>query len=338
MARGNVARVSKSLAIVLAVTILRTGLFDSPILSASERYKLHDELFSVSFVNEKEGWACGDWGVIWHTGDGGRTWESQESDTDSTLSAIFFLDAQHGWAVGNNGTIVHTADGGRNWTRQQSPVHLFHRDVFFVTPSKGWIASEKTHILYTEDSGETWQIQFNDDVYNLTSISFSDENHGWTAGEYGFTYHTEDGGENWEHQAGYFRVNDETGDIDTGVTLFDVIGLDALTGLAVGADGVVTKTGDGGKTWNRLDGDFPKIPFFGAAYDGKDAIVIGGKGAYLYSPDKGQTWKELVLRPSMSYRWLYGFDAIGTGRFVGVGEEGAIYVGALPDPFTRIGY
>ena len=47
--------------------------------------------------------------------------------------------------------------------------------------------------------------------YNLVAISFSDEKHGWTVGEYGFTYHTDDGGSNWVHQAGYFRISDETG-------------------------------------------------------------------------------------------------------------------------------
>jgi len=338
VARGNAGQACKRAALSLLVTILVSGLLGPEILSAAEKYKQRDDLFSVSFANEQEGWACGDWGVIWHTADGGRTWEFQESGTKATLSSVFFFDSRHGWAVGKEGTIVYTEDGGDAWTRQESPVALFHRDVFFVTPSKGWVASEKTHILYTGDGGKTWEVQFNDDVYNLTSISFSDENHGWTVGEYGFTYHTGDGGSHWEHQAGYFRVSDETGDIDTGVTLFDVVALDAMTGLAVGADGVVTRTGDGGETWRREKGDFPPVPFFGAAYDGLDTIVIGGKQAYFESPDKGRTWRELVLHPPMRYRWLYGFDAISTGRFAGVGEEGAIYVGEVPEPLTRIDY
>ncbi len=320
------------------VMILCVWFFRVPSLPAEERYQVHDELFSVSFSSEREGWACGDWGVIWHTGDGGRTWESQQSNTDVTLSSIFFFDSQHGWAVGKNGTIVHTADGGRYWKKQQSPVVLFHRDVFFVTEAKGWVASEKTHILYTEDGGETWQVQFEDDVYNLISISFGDEEHGWTVGEYGFTYYTEDGGRHWEHQAGYFRVNDETGDIETGVTLFEVLALDAMTGLAVGADGVVMRTGDGGDRWKREEGDFPPASFFGAAYDGADTIVIGGKGAYLMSTDKGRTWNEAVLGPPMTYRWLYGFDAISKGRFAGVGEEGAVYVGGPSGSFKRVNY
>ena len=334
----NLGGPSKRLALLVLLTILLLGLIDPTIMSASETYDRHDDLFAVSFPNEKEGWACGAWGVIWHTRDGGRTWKAQKSETDSTLSSIFFIDPQTGWAVGNEGTILHTSDGGQNWARQESPVTFFHRDVFFVTPSTGWIASEKTHILTTKDGGKTWQVQFSDEAYNLVAIAFSDEKHGWTVGEYGFTYHTDDGGNNWVHQAGYFRVSDETGDIETGVFLFDVVALDAKTGVAVGADGVVTRTEDGGKTWNRLDAGIPKALFFGAAYDGMDTIVIGGKGAYLYSTDRGQSWEEILLSPPMAYRWLYGFDEIGAGRFAAVGEEGAIYLSTSPGSLQRINY
>lgn len=338
MPREHLGGASKSLVLIVMLTIPLIGFFGLLTLSASETYKRHDDLFAVSFPNEKEGWVCGDWGVIWHTQDGGQTWKAQKSGTDSTLSSIFFVNPETGWAVGNKGTILHTSNGGKTWARQKSPVTFFHRDVFFVTSTKGWIASEKTHILYTEDGGKTWRVQFNDEDYNLVAIAFSDEKHGWTVGEYGFTYHTEDGGANWVHQAGYFRVSDETGDIEAGGFLFDVVAFDANIALAVGADGVVTRTEDGGETWNQLDGGIPQALFFGAAYDGSDTIVIGGKGTYLYSTDRGQDWNEVFLNPSMAYRWLYGFDEIGAKRFVAVGEEGAIYLSTSPGQWQRVNY
>src|SRR6188508_1575182 len=37
------------------------------------------ELTAVTFVNADRGWAVGDRGVVWHTGDGGRTWKLQNS-------------------------------------------------------------------------------------------------------------------------------------------------------------------------------------------------------------------------------------------------------------------
>src|SRR5437773_11836511 len=35
------------------------------------------ELTAVTFINADRGWAVGDRGIIWHTGDGGRTWKLQ---------------------------------------------------------------------------------------------------------------------------------------------------------------------------------------------------------------------------------------------------------------------
>ena len=32
---------------------------------------------AVQFVDASEGWACGDDGVVWHSMDGGKSWERQ---------------------------------------------------------------------------------------------------------------------------------------------------------------------------------------------------------------------------------------------------------------------
>ena len=324
--------------LVLVVLLLTIGLCITRASAESKTFILNDDLFSASFVNANDGWVCGDWGSILHTQDGGDNWKEQTSGTEATLSSIFFLDSLTGWAVGNVGTILHTTDGGRNWVIQKSPVTFFHRDVFFVSPSTGWIVSEMTHILYTEDGGTTWHVQFQDEIYNLTAISFSDRQHGWVVGEYGFTYRTKNGGKSWEQQGGYFRVNDETGDIETGVTLFDVTALDNDTGFAVGSDGVVIRTKDAGHTWTRVASDVPAVLFFGVASDGKESIVVGGKGLYLFSTDLGETWKRIRMSPSMEYRWLYGFDSLGSDRYIAVGEEGAIYLGKIPQTWMRVNY
>jgi hypothetical protein len=90
--------------------------------SALAREGIKDDLFDVSFPTAGEGWACGRWGAVIHTTDGGRTWARQDSNTDYTLSSISFVDAKNGWAVGDRGTILHTRDGGATW-QQQPPPH-----------------------------------------------------------------------------------------------------------------------------------------------------------------------------------------------------------------------
>ncbi|MBW2369098.1 MAG: hypothetical protein JRH15_14570 [Deltaproteobacteria bacterium] len=324
-------------------TILFTLLMVTMILPgiglAQETWKLHDDLFSVTFPTQNEGWACGRWGTIRHTTDGGKTWQAQNSGTDLTLSAIFFVDSQNGWAVGNVGTILHTTDGGKTWGKQESPEVFYHMDVFFLTPQKGWIVSEYTQILHTQDGGATWQVQFTDEVFKLKAISFCDDLNGWTVGEYGFIYHTSDGGNTWVKQGGHFGYNEESGEIEAETFLFDVVALDAKSAVAVGADGMVIQTADTGKTWQRVPvGGRKESRFFTIAFDGNDTLVIGGVGANLYSDDRGGSWHKIHFDPSMDYGWLYNFVHKAESKFVAVGEAGAIYLSSSPGKWDRIYY
>lgn len=66
-----------------------------PISGNAEKKKgLYQDLFSVSFPSKNEGWACGRWGTILHSSDGGETWAPQQSGTDYTLSSTSFVDSK----------------------------------------------------------------------------------------------------------------------------------------------------------------------------------------------------------------------------------------------------
>ncbi len=302
--------------------------------------KIYDDLFSAVFPNEKEGWASGRWGCILHTADGGKTWVRQNTGTDLTLSSVFFVDSKHGWAVGEEGIIIHTVDGGKTWEKQKSPVRFFHMKVHFENPLKGWIASEQTHILYTGDGGKTWSIQFKDQDFILKSISFCDPLHGWAVGEYGFIYHTRDGGKTWEKQAGEYGLSASTGEIEGGTFLFDVVAIDPQTAWAVGIDGYVIKTGNGGKTWTEVKTGAPKTQLFSVDSDRGKTILIGGFGAFLYSGDKGRTWKAPEFKPPATYDWIYGIASRGHSGFVAVGGGGIIYHndGKNPSIWNKVTY
>src|SRR5262245_40378875 len=77
-------------------------------------------LRSIQFVDENEGWAAGDDGVVWHTINGGKTWERQSTGTRASLRSVHFLNPYSGWAVGrmempgggSTGIVLSTSDGG----------------------------------------------------------------------------------------------------------------------------------------------------------------------------------------------------------------------------------
>ncbi len=286
---------------------------------------VRQDLLSVAFPSEKEGWASGRWGTIVHTSDGGMSWEKQASGTDYTLASVSFVDSKMGWIVGDNGTILHTRDGGKTWVKQQSPVQFYLMGVHFATTERGWAVGERTTILYTADGGKSWKVQFKDEDYILKSISFCDDRNGWAVGEYGLIYHTEDGGQTWKKQAGGFGISEETGELEAGNILFKVTAVNPKTAWAVGIDGFITRTVDGGATWQAMGKDVPKVHLFGLAYTG-DKVVIGGTGRLLVGSPSGNTYKVADVTPKITYGYIYGITPRGKAGFVAVGKGGWIYL------------
>jgi len=292
----------------------------------------------VSFATEDEGWACGRWGTILHTSDGGRTWARQRSGTDFTLASVQFVDDKTGWAVGNEGTILHTSDSGQAWTPQKSPVDSLHMGVRFINPLEGWIVSENETILHTKEGGKNWTVQYQGLDYRLKAVSFADPLHGWAVGEYGFTYGTRDGGKKWALLGGYLRVNEETFDLEGGDFLFDVLAVNSDTAWATGIDGQVSRTTDGGKTWEDMDTGAPETQLFCIASDGSETLVIGGKGVVLCSQDGGSTWAAPRFEPHVDHTWIYDVAHRGDSLFVAVGEDGVIYRNDEQNVWTRVNY
>jgi photosystem II stability/assembly factor-like uncharacterized protein len=72
-------------------------------------------------------------GLILHTSDGGKTWETQKTGTTQTLESISFLDANHGWAIGWASCSLRCASGGKKAT---SPPTV---DPVLLT-SKSWMS------------------------------------------------------------------------------------------------------------------------------------------------------------------------------------------------------
>ncbi len=320
--------------ILLLMFFIAFSLSCSPVSQQKKQQGMVEDLLSVTFPTEKEGWACGRWGIILHTADGGKRWMLQSSNTENTLVSIHFVDPQNGWAVGEEGTILHTADGGKTWEKQSSPVPYYLMKVYFATASEGWIVGERTHILSTRDGGKTWTVQFKDEDFILKSVSFCDELHGWAVGEYGYIYHTTDGGGNWKKQAGNFDISDETGAVEGGNFLFDVTAVDSQTAWAVGIDGYLVGTVDGGKTWKEIKTDVPKTQLFCTTSNRGGTILIGGNGAFLISTDSGKTWKNPKFEPPIVYGWVYGLARRGPSEFVAVGWEGSIYLSDGKNPLS----
>jgi len=122
-------------------------------------------LTSVSFADDREGWAVGHWGVILHTSDGGENWTLQRDDLkeDRPLFAVWFGNKEVGFAAGLWSTLLGTKDGGASWQTIQ-----------VAAPASGGKADRNFYQIFQSGKGTIL-----------------------IAAEAGIVYRSTDGGSNW---------------------------------------------------------------------------------------------------------------------------------------------
>ena len=126
-----------------------------------------------------------------------------------------------------------------------------------------------------------------------------DANNAWVAGGRGLILHVTNNGQDFAM-------------LETGVqkAIYEIDFATAQDGIAVGQDGVVLKTSDGGKAWNKIPIELPlqdwqvAQPHYFAVSRGADAQhiwAVGPVGAIIRSQDGGQTWENLSLWCDLSF-------------------------------------
>ncbi|HTI51599.1 MAG TPA: YCF48-related protein [Planctomycetaceae bacterium] len=72
--------------------------------------------FQAVCCRGKNVWIAGKPGsVVWHSADGGESWQKQTTGESVPIAAIHFASDRCGFAVGALGMILRTDDGGRTW-------------------------------------------------------------------------------------------------------------------------------------------------------------------------------------------------------------------------------
>jgi photosystem II stability/assembly factor-like uncharacterized protein len=121
-------------------------------------------LTAVFFLDEKTGWAVGQWGVVLRTDDAGENWMLQRYDTsvDQPLFSVWFRDRERGYAVGLWALLITTVDGGRTWTQVTLPPPPGRKKadrnllkIFANRMGTLFVAAEQGMILKSYD-GENW--------------------------------------------------------------------------------------------------------------------------------------------------------------------------------------
>ncbi len=175
-----------------------------------------DRYDDIYFVSPDTGWAVGTLssiGKIYHTTDGGATWQVQKT-LNSYIRSIEFADKNIGYAgaLGQSGTNVFfkTTDGGVNWTNISSAITGTNRGICgiccvntSITYAVG-VWSSPAYLIKSVDGGTTWTyMDMSAYATNLIDVQFTDANNGYVTGESNVTAEgavilkTTDGGSTW---------------------------------------------------------------------------------------------------------------------------------------------
>lgn len=126
----------------------------------------------VTYVNiffsedQKNGWICGEKGVVLVTRDGGVSWKdispykSVKDETQVAFNKIIFnSDNRRGCVIGNNGVFYTTTDGGESWIKSINlRTRLNLRDVHFSSNNNTLrVLNTYGEVFESIDYGRTWK-------------------------------------------------------------------------------------------------------------------------------------------------------------------------------------
>ena len=310
-------------------TILHTT--DGGVHWVTQHSNNTESIWNIFFIDENEGWAVG-WSNIYHTTNAGTTWEKQiKPSWPGDLTDVYFVNPDTGWIVGTYKIIFKTTDGGEHWNRIMSSINQDNGfySVAFTDELHGCAVGGSNvngnigYIMVTDDGGLTWTETTPENNSRYNKVIFLDADTGWVCGSNGELLKTTDGGYTWihhnfgyygfegvhffDHQRGaalsYFSViiTDDGGETWSEPTYFNEFhNLRAFASgadnhlVAVGFDGLIAKSVDGGYTWEKISRgttqDIKQIGFFNESEGLAITNYSVATGGLMHTLDRGESW------------------------------------------------
>ena len=289
-----------------------------------------DSGLSTKFVSATEGWMNLSSNKLLHTTNGGTNWNVVlPSATDVTFgfdagaSTLSFVNPSTGWVIKTLtntsedflGAVVYkTTNSGDSWQRTEVSSTLGEAAIQlqFIDSNNGWLVlynlnTNAPRFLRTTDGGATWLPTDGRGIifYVSASVGYSFSAGADIAPPYNI-YKTTDGGTNWTPQ---YADN-------TAGELLDMQFTDENHGWAVGRNGKIVKTVDGGNTWN-ITVNNPNYRnnnvFFISNNEGwiasQDNSMSGIGTFMLHTTDGGVTWSTQTVPFNYNVKSMYFWDA-----------------------------
>jgi photosystem II stability/assembly factor-like uncharacterized protein len=207
----------------------------------------------VEFFNENEGVLLDHDNPfpLYSSTDGGGSWDLIDTligEHISGMGCLDFINANVGFVVKHwqvlkqtGNILVKTSDGGFTWEPKSCPDDV--SDFIFFNENIGYLDNEgyQSGLYKTIDGADSWEKVYDGSVY---SSYFSTPEKGWISTYDDAIKYTWDGGLNWETQY-------------SGNAIFDIFFTDSPCGWAVGENGLILNTSNGGGIYTGVDQSKP---------------------------------------------------------------------------------
>ncbi len=224
-------------------------------------------------------WAAGNNGRVIRSDNAGKDWRIQDTGTKRNLQSLAPWDANSAIAIGDLATVLITDDAGKSWTEVPVEVYEYGDQLLQVCidpeRDQAWISGTMATVMKSSDHGHSWRMVHPKEDLAWNDITVAPDGSVWVVGEFGRMQRSLDDGASWQE----ITVPAE------GSSLMAIAFSGHQQGMAVGLSGLIIRSGDGGKTWSRVD-DVSKAHFFDVAWNGHGFVAVGNNGVLAhFTPD-----------------------------------------------------
>ncbi len=276
------------------------------------------DLNDVCILDEDDGWAVGEGGVILITGSGGSGWQQKYTPTIVNLNSVHIVDPGNVWICGDEGYLFRSSISAITFNTTILNSNESYKCIYFINEQIGWVAGTDG-IYNTIDGGLNWTHQYSSNSIN--TVEFYDENTGYAVGSQNVILRTTNGGIDWiecscpanfSPNSLSIATQDIIWSVGSGIDpiirssdggqnweaipcptshqITDIDFADEYFGWIVGQEGIVLKTVNAGSDWTQLttgDYDDHQAVSFSNVYNG---IIVGDEGRVFYSNNGGDSW------------------------------------------------
>lgn len=220
-------------------------------------------------------------------------WTSLNTERpDAYFNGVAFINEQKGFAVAGDGIVLYTENGGQSWGTKNLNTKVKLMRVRFLNENIGFICGEGGKLFKTTNGGNSWDSLSTGSARFFFDVAFYDENLGIVGGEGNTLLVTTDGGATWTQRDPRFNVNNVNG----------VVWLTNQIAVAVGNAGKISRTTNGGQSWQSQTGAGNNALYAVSAGNQNVVTAVGSNGMILQSREAGRNWKTMTAEiPIGSY-------------------------------------